>query len=85
MYGSEKTNRGVYCLCEARTEDIIEDEPSVIKPMNYKNSDGSHGSTNIVRRNLEGIGGDSKVSRLKTKRNKSAQRIILFLLPAEAQ
>lgn len=69
VYDSEKANHGGCCLGETRTEDTRKNEPSVIKPTNYKNSDGSCGNTSIVRRNLEDIAEDSKINRLKTKRS----------------
>ena len=84
VHGSEKANHGVCWLCEAWTKDTRENEPSVIKPTNHKNSDGLRGNTAIVRRNLQGIAGDSKVNGLKTKRSEGTG-ISLFLLPAEAQ
>lgn len=51
-------------------KDTTENKPSVIKPTNYKSSDGSCGNTNTVRKNMEGIVGDSKVNGLKTKRSR---------------
>ena len=83
MHGSEKANY-VCHLCEAWTKDTTQNEPSIIKPTNHKNSDASHGNTIIVGRNLQGITGDSKVNGFKTKRSEGI-KIILFLLPAKAQ
>lgn len=70
VYDSEKANHGRCCLGETWTEDTVENEPSVIKPTNYKNSGGSCGNTSIGRRNLEDIAGDSKVNGLKTKQSR---------------
>lgn len=84
VHGSEMANYGVYHLCEAWTRDITQNEPSIIKPTNHKNSDGSRGNTIIVGRNLQGITGDSKVNGFKTKRSEGI-KIILFLLPAKVQ
>ena len=84
MHGSELANYGLCHLCGAWTKDTTQNEPSIIKSTNHKNSDGSRGNTIIVERNLQGITDDSKVNGFKTKSSEGI-KIILFLLPAKAQ
>ena len=84
VHGSEMAGYGVCHLCEAWTKDTTQNEPSIIKSTNHKNSDGSRGNTIIVERNLQGITDDSKVNGFKTKSSEGI-KIILFLLPAKAQ
>lgn len=70
MHNSEKATH-VYVVFVRQnhkyTKDSTANELGVIKPTNYKNSDGSRGNTNMVRRNLEGTAGDSKVMDGKLK------------------
>lgn len=53
--------------------------------MNYKNSDGSRGNTNIVRRNMEGFAGNSKVNGLKMERSREHREKFCSFFQKEAQ